>query len=271
MVSLFYKLHLRFSCLTWIDTLKFKLSQEMYNRLHLSAVTSVTTPTDRRTVKTSSHLLSHKDNISHYFTCFQYNPMLLQPKHCLASVSANRVINIHIFTEMRWETHWRAHIHTHKRKYTHTPQREISWLLKYNYLTAGCHLGWCLDRLSSSLSLCLFSVFLSILAFPATGCFFPLSLFSTICLLWNIAQQIQKCWFDSIDKCFIGAIFIINSTLQAELNCKVWLCFCRNTLAFKLWNPDEGHETHNLQVSFSLEMLHKFWNTATSIPPGGIA
>lgn len=72
----------------------------MYNKLHLRDVTSAMTPADR-TVKITSHLLSHKDNISHYFTCFQYNPMLLQPKHCLASLSANRVINIHIFTKMR--------------------------------------------------------------------------------------------------------------------------------------------------------------------------
>lgn len=140
----------------------------MYNKLHLGDVTSPMTPADIRAVKISSHLLSHKDNISHYFTCFQYNPMLLQPKHCLASVSANRVINIHIFTQMRWETHWRAPIHTRKRKYTHTPRREISWLLKYNYLTAGCHLGRCLDRLFLSIFL---SIFLSFLCIPLDFCF----------------------------------------------------------------------------------------------------
>lgn len=171
----------------------------MYNKLHLSGVTSPMTPADIRIVKTSSHLLLYKDNISHYFTCFRNNPVLLQPKHCLASVSANRVINIHIFTEMRWGTHWQAHIHTHKRN-TRTPQREISWLLKYNYLTAGCHLGRCLDRLFLSIIL---SVFLSLLcisldfSFSRCWLFFCLPLFSPICPLWNIclAHPTMLIWF----------------------------------------------------------------------------
>lgn len=180
----------------------------MYNKLHLSGMTSAMTPTDRRTVKISSH----KDNISHYFTCFQYNPMLLQPKHCLASVSANRVINIHIFTKMRWETHWWTHIFTHTGGSTRTPQREISWLLKYNYLTAGWRLGWCLDRLFLSVFLivflfvfflfflCLFSAFLLILVFPVTECFPSSASFSPTTHLSSLkhclADPVMLIWFN---------------------------------------------------------------------------
>lgn len=136
----------------------------IYNKLHLTSVTSTMTPADRRAVK----IWFHKDNISHYFTQFQYHPKLLQPKHCLASVSANRVINIHIFRdEMGSTLNKISHTHTHK--CTHTPQREISWLLKYNYLTADCHLGRCLDRLFLSLlpplCVCIFPYLLSLAIF----------------------------------------------------------------------------------------------------------
>lgn len=75
---------------------------------------------------------------------------------------------IFISSEMRWETHW-TKFHTHTHKYTHTPQREISWLLKYNYLTADCHLGRCLDRLFLSLlpplCVCIFPYLLSLAIF----------------------------------------------------------------------------------------------------------
>ena len=181
------------------------------------------TPADMRIVKTSSHSLSHKDNISNYFTCFQCNPVLLQPKHCLASVSANGVINIHIFTEMRWETHWRAHIHTHKRN-IRTPQREISWLLKYNYLTAGCHLGRCLDRLFfvyHPLCLSVSSLYFSWLQFSPSLTVFSVSLFSHPSVLSEtFAWRIQLCWFDSSNKCFVDIIFHINSPLK--LNWMMW-------------------------------------------------
>lgn len=96
---------------------------------------------------------------------------------------------IFISSEMRWETHW-TKFHTHTHKYTHTPQREISWLLKYNYLTADCHLGRCLDRLFFPLSLCMYlSLSFEFSHILSLFLFLP----PIICLLWNTAWQAPQC------------------------------------------------------------------------------
>lgn len=64
-------------------------------------------------------------------------------------------------SSQRWdEKHTGEHTFTHTREST---QGEISWLLKYNYLTAACHLGRCLDRLFLSVFLSVsFLLFLSL-------------------------------------------------------------------------------------------------------------
>lgn len=140
----------------------------MYIILHLSSVTSPTTPSDIRTVKTSSHSVSHKDNISLAFNitpCYSNQRTVLRLCPLIGSlifISSQRWDEKHTgkptFTHIRGSAH--AHTHTHK------PQREISWLLKYNYLTAGCHLGRSIDRYFSSLSLCLFLSSLCSWMFP---------------------------------------------------------------------------------------------------------
>ena len=163
---------------------------------------------------------SRTSNISHYFTSVQSNAMLVQQRHCLPSVSANRVINIRIFTEMRWETRRQAYIRT--------PQREISWLLKCNFSTAGSHLGRCLDRLLLSICVSCLSVF-------SLNSLHSLSLFPPIQIRWFVSNSVfihmqsllQLKWnvnYDSLwkqwntDKKYAGFIFTYRRSI-----CWHWL------------------------------------------------
>lgn len=148
--------------------------------------------------------------------------------------------------------------YSHTQEKVHAlPQREISWLLKYNYLTAACHLGRHLDRLFLSVFLPIsFFLFLILSLCISLNFSFPLSgdvysfLFLLICPFWNITWQSLQCWFDSIYKCFIDIIFNINSHFE-----KHWIakCSCVSAIiAFTLWNSDAGQERWNLHSRFLL-------------------
>lgn len=101
-----------------------------------------------------------------------------------------------------------ASAHSYTREGMRTPPRKISWLLKYNYLTAGCHLGRCLDRLFLSvLSRSFCCCFCTSSVFPAAVCLFPRSLF--FLPFTDTNKLIFYIFF------FIGIIF----TITGRLNC----------------------------------------------------
>ena len=114
-----------------------------------------------------------------------------------------------------WEmsiTEW-AFTHTTKYRHTHTPQREISWLLKYNYLTAGCHLGWGLDYSCLSFSQSLFLFFFFQFYLPLHFVFSPSISLTIICLLWNFGRShrvlVYKCFVDVLFKSFLKFHWIV--------------------------------------------------------------